>query len=382
MQITNLRYQDAIARQVQKRKEIFMNSANEPTSPWSALEQIDGPVAIESTWRHWLGDRFDSFRQGFLQRGPAPASYVPCPRGCGCAHEVIHSTCVLAHALSQSTTEHDSTFNPQPSTGTRLLAVCRCESWNCDDLLLTPDDVVLWELGWPRLARSLCRALGLDFQPAELGVHNTRQIGSWSADALPVLLTIQSQRRNFRAVIVQLVARLRERFILLAPTSGWVDAGTHELLASVRAGFFDLATYARFAQHGTVQPTRPPGEMFSAFTPQPREPIEGDVARRAFALVQQLDSGNAIRPPSTLAVFRLYCLEDQSIGRIARKYHCSTATVFRRLRAICARTGLQPTNLRRLSPHIARIEDQLSDSRARRIHRERAIEEDDREEEQ
>ena len=63
-------------------------------------------------------------------------------------------------------------------------------------------------------------------------------------------------------------------------------------------------------EHSIVHPI--PGELFARFTPEPKfEPGE-DVARQAFALVEQLDSDIASKPPTPMSVFRLYCMEGLS----------------------------------------------------------------------
>ena len=69
----------------------------------------------------------------------------------------------------------------------------------------------------------------------------------------------------------------------------------------------------------------------------------------------------------------LYCMEEMSAGQIARSLHCSKPTILRRLDAIEARTGAHPDNLRRLSPHLNKIEAQLADPRAEHIHRTPAL---------
>lgn len=67
-----------------------------------------------------------------------PAFSYPCPQECGCAHEIIR---------------HDSG---------RIVAVCRCEPWNCDDIPLEPADTMLVELNWAKLGRAIASALDCD----------------------------------------------------------------------------------------------------------------------------------------------------------------------------------------------------------------------------
>ena len=203
--------------------------------PWSSLESSTS--AVPAVWRRRIGAQFEVFRTAFLQSRPEPARFFPCQK-CGCAHEVI------VHAPED------------------IVAVCACEPWNCADLKLTPADIQILELNWPKLARALCKALGLAARSVDFTAPNTRQIGSWSADGVAVILTIQRDKRDFWAAVAELTARLRQKFILLAPTSDNFDAACQDLLAHAGAGFFALDSLVLLTEHGALQPRRPPGELF------------------------------------------------------------------------------------------------------------------------
>jgi len=94
--------------------------------------------------------------------------------------------------------------------------------------------------------------------------------------------------------------------------------------------------------------------------------MDEDLASRVFALVSKFDS-------DTLTVFRLYCIQAMSAAQVARELRCSRVTIWRRLQAIRAKTGIDPADLRKISPHIAKIENEFSDSRARHIHRQNLL---------
>jgi hypothetical protein len=94
-----------------------------------------------------------------------------------------------------------------------------------------------------------------------------------------------------------------------------------------------------------------------------------NVARQAFELVRKLDEGHTARGPSLLTVFRLYCMNEMSAERIARQCGCSKATVINRLRVLAEKTGVSPERLRRYSAQFERMEEDLTDWRAKRIHR-------------
>src|SRR5205823_6863331 len=95
-----------------------------------------------------------------------PASLLfPCPRHCGCAHRVVH------HA--------DQT----------IVGVCQCEPRRCDNIELSAAEITPLQLNRAKLGRAICKVLGLQSKTVDFGLRETWQIGSWSADSVPVVLT-------------------------------------------------------------------------------------------------------------------------------------------------------------------------------------------------
>lgn len=109
------------------------------------------------------------------------------------------------------------------------------------------------------------------------------------------------------------------------------------------------------------------------------EPVAEDVARRAFQLVEQLDSEQVVKAPTVLTVFRLYCVEEMTADKIARHCGCAKGTVINRLKIIREKTGMEPDELRRFSDHFTKIEEDASDARAEYIHRKGLIDENSEE---
>jgi hypothetical protein len=245
--------------------------------------------------------------------------------------------------------------------------VCEREPPACERIQLTRADITPLELNWQKLARAICKAFGLDTKIGTLPIPHTIQIGSWSADAVPVILTIQTERHQLHFVISDLIASLHQRFILLAPTSQNLDAHSQERLINANAAFFPFETTVILTQNATLQPTKPPGELFAKFTAE--EKLPEDAALRAFAVLKSLDTNEAIRKAPVFKVFRLYCMENLSVAQAAKKLKCSKATIINRLRVIGQKTGTDPENLRAFSAQFTSIEQSLSDPRARRIRR-------------
>jgi hypothetical protein len=350
---------------------------------WQALESSRGLTAVAASWRERLGDQFHAFKDAFLQRAAGLPRGMPCPRGCGCTHEIVATDmngdgCRVprdeAGSHSLSSTGGEGQGEEASST---IRAICRCAPPTCPDILLTPDDIVLLELSWTKLARALCRVFALDYKPADLGLLNTRQIGSWSVDAVPVILTIQHERGWFRTVLLELLARLRQRFILLAPAAKNIDAVSQELLASSDAAFLSLDAHVALTDEGALRLTGAvPGELFAKFNPQPGDSDE-EIASRAFALVHQLASQGTRKEPSVMAVFRMYCIDGFSVSTIARKCDTSRMTVRARLKLVEMKTGMNIDQLRKVSAHLEKAEASFADSRASHIHRKNLIYDED-----
>jgi hypothetical protein len=316
---------------------------------WQCLENVRGLVGVPALWRSWLGGEFDAFSRAFLRKKRERAKSFPCPRECGCAHEII-----------------------ERSDGS-LVAVCCCEPWNCDDFAVTLQDLALLELDWPRLGRALCAALKCDLRESHLGLRGARQIGAFSAATVPVVLTIQNERNDFRNVVAELVARWRQPFILFAPTSRFMDGPCCELLATCKAEFFDVESHVILTPQGNLRARKPAGELFARFSPDAKEPVPESVARQIFALVEKLEGGKRMKEPSPLKVFMLYCGRELTAQQVAVECGCAKGTVVSRLKMIRNATGVDPDKLRAYSPHLQNIEEDITDSRAKRIHRKATV---------
>ena len=316
---------------------------------WRCLENIRGLVGVPALWRSWLGGDFAAFRGAFLRQRPERAGSYPCPNACGRTRDVVGRA--------------DGSF----------VAVCACDPWNGDDFAVRAADLVLLELSWSGLGRALCRALECDVRDTDLGVPGARQIGAFSPAAVPVVLSIQDDRDDFRLALAGVAARLGKPFILLAPTSGFVDAVGLEMLRGARAEFFDLETNVLLMPSGSLQAKNNPTGLFAAFLPGPAGQAPDEVARQLFALVEELEAEGKWRKAPVTKVFHLYCVKGLSRAEVAKGCGCVPALVTLRLKLIEKKLGRKPIELRQLSPQFEQIEDSLSDPRAKNIYRKGAI---------
>jgi hypothetical protein len=275
---------------------------------WQSLEAIPVAAAVAAEWQRWTGKDFPAFKSAFLQAGDKPAASFPCPRDCGCQHRVVH------HASG------------------RIVAVCECDPGNCDDIALTHDDVVMWQINRAKFGRAVAKAFDCDAKDAELRIPGTRQVGSFGGAGLPVVLTIQHDRAGFASAVAQLVATLKERFILFAPTSRFFDAHSQALLKGARAGFFDFDSNLELLPTGRLIAVKRAGELFAPFLPEKDETVKQSGFEWAFSVLQRLKSKRAGMKAPLYDVFVHTVQNRLSFREAAEKCECSVGLMATRVR--------------------------------------------------
>jgi len=282
---------------------------------WQALETLAAGyqlntslAAVPAKWRELANGHYDAMHKAFLRTTDQPAFSYPCPLECGCAHEIIR---------------HDSG---------RIVAVCRCEPWNCDDIPLEPADTMLVELNWPKLGRAIASALDCDVANCTALGAGTFQVATFGGAGLPVVLTIQQDRAGFAGVVAQLVATLKERFILLAPTNRFYDAHSQALLKGARAGFFSLESILDLTPAGKLTAQKTGGELFSPFLPEKEEAVKQSEFAWAFSVLQRLKSKRAGMKAPLYDVFVHTVQNRLSFREAAEKCECSLGLMATRVR--------------------------------------------------
>ena len=286
-------------------------------SIWQALETLAAGyqlntslAAVPAKWRELANGHYDAMHKGFLRTTDQPAFSYPCPLECGCAHEIIR---------------HDSG---------RVVAVCRCEPWNCDDIPLEPADTVLVELNWPKLGRAIASALDCDSANCTALGAGTFQVATFGGAGLPVVLTIQQDRAGFAGVVAHLVATLKERFILLAPTGRFYDAHSQALVKGARAGFFDLESNLELLSTGRLVAAKRAGELFAPFLPEQTGGVKESESKLVFRLFGELMSlGTHLTAPPA-QVFDLMVLKKLNHAETAVECGCARSLITRRVAMI------------------------------------------------
>jgi hypothetical protein len=123
-------------------------------------------------------------------------------------------------------------------------------------------------------------------------------------------------------------------------------------------------------------------ERVLGMSPSEPESVSPGAAFELFALLKALESETNYRKAPITRVFLLYCRDSLTLEQVAKACRCSPSLIKLRFREIEKKLGRKPSELRTFSGEFERIADSLSDSRARRIDRGRAIQGGDPDEDQ
>ncbi|MBF0186250.1 MAG: hypothetical protein HQM06_17925 [Magnetococcales bacterium] len=191
---------------------------------WSVLEISPGQGNILPEWRRLLGTGFDTIQ--FLLR---PTDFrvsnfpYPGPGGYRCVHRVVDC-----------------------GNG-KIVAVCNDEEQGCDNIMLSPADIIVYELNRGKLAELLAHSLHLQpaFSAVE-GLHQTFLVGDLlykGSRYFPVFLTLNvSLDRNVLCeVAAHLLAKIGTPLILLGPTRNMVTPALTDLMTRNKSCFLPLS---------------------------------------------------------------------------------------------------------------------------------------------
>lgn len=307
---------------------------------WGCFEDLHGLVAVPAVWRARLRDDIETFSAAFLRKRRDPACSVPCPHGCGCAHEVV---------------KHDDG---------RLVGVCQCEPWNCDDLTLLPADVELLELNLTKLGREVAKAFGAAAGETRLPVRGAVQVGAYGAAALPLVLVIADSEDDFRRAVAELVARLQERFLVVAPSNRFFKANAKELMRKAKAGLFALESELNLLPSGAFLARHGGQKLFAAFVPELEDKVKQSEAARVFSMLKILSDGPKPRKAPLQFVFQSVVLDGHSQEWVAKECECSPALVSMQVTEIERRMQMSLEKLQALASCVAEMKANTAAARS------------------
>ncbi|HEY3863141.1 MAG TPA: sigma factor-like helix-turn-helix DNA-binding protein [Verrucomicrobiae bacterium] len=336
-------------------------------------------AALLMEWQQELADDFEAAR-AFLRPTQEQIESYPCTHliPCGCRHRVIFES------------EED------------ISAVCECDDAVCDRISLRTSDLIVYALDGGMLAAAIRGAFRFnELENVGFEELRSRVVGSWGVRRSPVFFNVPISESGLQKEIDRLCAAVSNPFVLLTPTArfctpmvqralqrqGCAQMSLEGVVSLTAPGVLGLIPAAKatvdvfFGDFGKQVGRGKPLELAIARVEEklkaiakelalPKaEAVSPEAAVGAFAIVQKLDDGHRLKKATLMKVFRLYCIEGMSSRQIASQCGCSKTMVMKRLKFLEEKLGMPPAKLRAYSTQFERMEDELTDSRARRIDR-------------
>ena len=227
---------------------------------WSALETVPGPAGLLPVWRQLLGGEFPAVEPYLQPRGMLALS-IPCldPRRPHLRYRVVE---------------------PEPN---RFVGVCHeTES----RIPLTREELVVYEIDWPRFRHDLARTLELEpfGSPPDGLPPDVQAIGSLrpvAGLAFPAYLVLALESRQLRSAICALASVTDASFLVLAPTRQHLRPDTQRVLEAHRSGFVALDEAVTAPSAGRWARTPVGDQMIPAFLrlhlPSPKTAVSRDL---------------------------------------------------------------------------------------------------------
>ena len=332
-------------------------------------------------WEKELGADFQP-AQAFLRPTQQQVESYPCahPNSCGCRHRVVFES-------------------PE-----EVSAVCDCEEGGCEPFFLGTNNLTIYALDSTIFAAAIRRAFHFDeIETARLEEGRSRIVGAWGIRRSRVFFNVPISENGLLKEIDRLCAAFPDPFVLLTPTSHFCVPIVQRALRRQGCAQMALCGVLRLAAPGILElMPGAEGAVDAFFTDFGKQVAQGkplelaigrveakldaiakqanqagtekdigseNVARHALALIKKLDAGSRLKKPSLVTVFHLYCVNEMSATQIARKCGCSKTAVVERLQILSQKIGMPAGRLRRHSAQFERIEEEMSDWRAKRIDR-------------
>jgi hypothetical protein len=180
---------------------------------------MPGPAAVLAEWRRLAGPDLDLLRPYLQPRPRLAASY---PRLAG--GEPTYPYEVVEHGP-------DDFVGICPETEDRIV--------------LTRNDLIVYELDWPMFLADIAAALGFERRQADPDALPplTRLVGDYRPTAgylFPAYLTVPLESRTLTSAVCMLVSTSDEALILLTPTRRWLRPDAQQILERKRCCFLPL----------------------------------------------------------------------------------------------------------------------------------------------
>jgi hypothetical protein len=208
---------------------------------WRGLETVGSRLtAVAASWQRHMGEDFQRVRTSLISHTGREASSVPSRFICDCRLRVVK------HAADD------------------IVGISDCETVGCNDVTLTAAEIELLELKMTKLARAVSSALGCDLRQAETDIEGTQQIATYGEACLPVVFAVPRSQRECELLVRQLIWHYSGNFVVLVPSTRFIDGNAQSALRKVNAGIFALESFVTVTEDGSLRSNRTAAELFGS----------------------------------------------------------------------------------------------------------------------
>lgn len=197
---------------------------------WLALQQLPSSEAVLAEWKILLGTDFTN-AQALLHPTIEESLLYPCTNNpsCDCKHEIIH--------------------HPD-----RMVAACRCEPAECDNIELKPEDIKIYVLDLKKFTKALQDVFGFDASGkgtmAFPAAPCAWPVGIYKDKNAPVYFLTQLSEDEFIRELEGLASAEHSPFILLTPSNRFKTPTIQMILQRQNAVMIPLASALSFKSPG------------------------------------------------------------------------------------------------------------------------------------
>lgn len=312
---------------------------------------MPGQSAPLCDWIAEGGDCFSDpvFRGAFLRETTRRSDDLRCPDGCGCRH----------------------VRRKNPYDG-GLRAVCQCDPRVCNPEDVKESDFTIWELRTDGVCRRLAEVFGAVTERIRMTLPDGAYVvGAWPKvgfDRRTVFLCLPYDQDSESITVNSLLSSHKD-FIFLSPRAAPSLVG---LLYSRGCRFVDLSAALSVADDGRFLATDEPWRIFGLDVTK----LDSNDDARQKALVklmmwaQELDENPRMKPPDHFTILKLYCYDELSTGRIAKRFpRASLSTVKNRKSALEAHARASLDQFRHMSGVFDQFEKTSEETRNPKAYR-------------
>lgn len=315
---------------------------------WAALDALGDSTAVAAEWRTGMGDDYVHASAFLVSAGRESPTY-PCPR---CSRKMF---------VEEPSLRSRGAFHDDPD-------------YSCEPVReLTAQDLMEWALHRQALYDAVALALGFDSAAYRQVLPSVHEIGSIRVDGQRHAVYFSARETPSHAETAQALRSATGKPFLLLTSS--YEAACEERLAASNCAYIALDDNMALSSAGRFSPSPAARSIMDRFraavAPPPVPAADTNLVAALIRLAQKLDDNPRVKAPNHITVLTRYCLDGQSLRRIAKDCGRQHSTIVNRKKALERALGGASLDKfkQQHSDALASMLDTINDKRARNIYR-------------